>query len=271
MTAGDSREPSAAPHPDWRASRFGRAAGTYHDSTPVQASMASILANLVPESFHPTTCIEFGCGTGHLTRALTDRFPDLDILATDLSEAMVERARGSWDRPARPQWQVLDGRTPCLPAREFDLLCSNAMVQWFPRLRPHLEACRKMTRAGGVIAVSGFRDDHFPELESVLGRPPFSYAPGPGHAPAAVDAALSEAGWTPISIETLEIVAEYPDASSFLDHLRRSGANRPPPQGQKLSKSSLRLLKAGLQERAGLPGGAIRITWRPWFAVAGAS
>lgn len=271
MTADASNEPSGPAHPDWRASRFGRAAGTYHDSTPVQAAMAALLADLVPESFHPASCVEFGCGTGHLTRALLDRFPGLEILATDLSEAMVERARDSWDRPVRPRWQVLDGRAPSIPARKFDLLASNAMVQWFPRLRPHLEACRKLAAPGGVVAVSGFRDDHFPELESVLGRPPFSYPPGPGHPTRAVEAALAESGWEVLSIEARDIVAEYPDASGFLDHLRRSGANRPPPSGQKLSKSSLKLLRAGLQESAGTPSGTVRITWRPWFAVARAS
>lgn len=257
----------ASEHPDWRAARFGRAAGTYHEATPVQAAMAERLASGLPDGFRPASVLELGCGTGHLTRALLNRFPRAEILATDLSEAMLSRSRDGWDLSARPRWRILDGRTPVLPGQRFDLVTSSAMVQWFPSLLAHLRACRDLVGEGGHLAVSGFADDHFPELERILRREPFGYPPGPGHSEAAVSAALADAGWRTLGLETAEIPWDYPSAAAFLDHLRASGANRPPPPGKRMSRSGLRLLLESLQEEARGPSG-VRITWRPWFLVA---
>ena len=230
--------------------------------------MAAHLAELLPDGSAPLSGLELGCGTGHLSRALLDRFPGMDLLCTDLSEAMVARARDGWDRPRPPRWRILDGRAPVLPGRRFDLVASSAMVQWFPRLEPHLLACRELAAPDGLLAISGFADDHFPELERILRGEPFGYPPGPGHSRGEVEAALAASGWTPLRLEFAEIPWKYPSAVAFLEHLRSSGANRPPPPGRKLSRSGLRILLDALEREAGDGDTGIRILWKPWFLVA---
>ena len=264
----NERPEDPARHPDWRATRFGRAAATYHGTTPVQKEMATLLVSLLPDDFRPRAALELGCGTGHLTRALLEARPGLDLWATDLSEAMLDRARSSWDRAEAPRWQVLDGRAPELAGRSFDLVASGAMVQWFPDLGAHFQACRKLVGPGGVLLVSGFSDDHFPELEAILGAPPFSYPPGPGHSRDRAAEAATAAGWEILSLQTREIPWTYPSGAAFLEHLRGSGANRPPPDGRKLTRSALRLLREGLESKAPAEGGGVRIRWRPWFLAA---
>lgn len=255
---------------DWRSARFGRAARTYHESTPVQAAMARRLVDLLPREFRPDSILELGCGTGHLTRVLAERLPESSILATDLSEAMLKHARLGGGTPSRLSWQRLDARTPKIPGQAFDLVASNALVQWIPGLQAHFKCCRELSSRTGRLAVAGLCDDNFPELESILSRPPFGYPPGPGHAVAVVEDAAAKGGWTVDSLVGEEWPATYPSATAFLAHLRDSGANRPPPPGKSLGRSGLRELLEHLGREAACEDG-IRITWKPWFLVARAT
>ena len=260
-------EESTSGHDDWRAGRFVRAALTYHSSTPVQAAMAKRLVDALPPDLRPGSVLELGCGTGHLTRALAGRFPHAPILATDLSEAMLRTARENWDLPSLPTWQRLDARNPELRDRTFDLLASNALVQWFPDLRKHFRGCRELSGAEGWLAVSGFCEDHFPELDRILAHPPFEYPRGPGHSLLAVSEAILGTGWELSSLVAEEWPVSYHSAWSFLAQLRDSGANRPPPPGKNMGRPGLRQLLARLDSQAPGPEG-LRITWKPWFLIA---
>ena len=258
---------SGEPGVDWRSTRFGRAARTYHENTPVQAAMAQRLARLLPVDFRPASVLELGCGTGHLTGALVRLLPHAEILATDLSEAMLRHARLGGDGPDRLTWQRLDARAPRIPGRFFDLVASNALVQWLPDLEEHFQCCRTLTSQGGCLVVAGLCDDNFPELDRILSKPPFGYPPGPGHAVVAVGDAARHSGWEVEFLTPEEWPTTYPSAKAFLGHLRDSGANRPPPHGKTLGRGALRVLLERLEREAASPEG-ILITWKPWFLLA---
>ncbi|HNY29384.1 MAG TPA: methyltransferase [Fibrobacteria bacterium] len=252
---------------DWRSKRFGRSAATYHGVTPVQARMAATLAGMLPIHLEPARILELGSGTGHLTQALLERYPRTRILSTDLSTAMLREAELRMEGHPGVRWEVLDGREPRHAESPFDVVASNAMVQWFPDLPAHLRACRAILAPGGRLAVGGFCHDHFPELDAILRSDEFSYPEGPGHDPAWLPQMLGNCGFDRWEIATREWIEVYPSAGAFLSHLRESGANRPPPQGKPLGKEGLRRLLARIEERCGVPGG-VAITWKPWFAVA---
>jgi len=232
--------------------------------------MADRLVDSLPPDPRPGAVLELGCGTGHLTRALTRRLAEVPILATDLSVEMLQDARENWDLPCRPDWRRLDARKPELPGKTFDLVASNALVQWFEDLEEHFRRCRGLATSDGWLAVSGFCDDHFPELDRILTRPPFEYPRGPGHSTAAVEKALRGSGWTPTSLVAEEWPVPYPSAWSFLQQLRDSGANRHPVPGRDLGRGGLRSLLDRLESEAAGPEG-ILITWKPWFLIARAS
>jgi trans-aconitate 2-methyltransferase len=74
----------------------------------------------------PGAVVDLGCGSGELTVALAERWPDARIRGLDSSPEMIARA------PRHPsvQFAVAD-------AREFnpagvDVVISNAMLQWLP-------------------------------------------------------------------------------------------------------------------------------------------
>lgn len=252
---------------DWRSRRFGRSASTYHQATPIQARMAALLVQMLDPKHPPGNVLELGSGTGHLTEALHGRFPDSRILATDLSPSMLHQAQLRLGSRSGLRWEILDGKAPTHPDAPFDLIASNAMVQWFPALGSHLKACRELLAPQGTVAIGGFCHDHFPELDAILRSEEFGYPPGPGHNPTELPAHLAKAGFTRWDIQTSVWEQAYDSARAFLEHLRESGANRPPPSGHALSKERLRLLLSRIEERCGTDPG-IRITWKPWFLVA---
>src|SRR5690606_17022422 len=86
--------------PTFHALRFGRAAARYDAQAGVQAQMADALLSLWGERAAPARILEFGCGTGLLTRRLRARFPDAVHVATDAASGMLEHARRTFGGPS---------------------------------------------------------------------------------------------------------------------------------------------------------------------------
>ena len=92
--------------------------------------------------------IDLGCGTGELTARLSDALPGSDILGIDSSPEMLARA----EEQARPGLRF-ELRTIESVASEWDLLFSNAAIQWVddhPSLVPRLLS---LVRPGGQVVV----------------------------------------------------------------------------------------------------------------------
>lgn len=247
--------------------RFGRAAGSYHEATPVQKWMAATLAASVPASPAPKSILELGCGTGHLTLELAARFPGAHLVATDLSPAMLREAAARWPRSlAAPKWEQLDGRRPEAWSGRPDLVASNAMVQWFPDLREHFLSLRSICRPGVVYALAGFARGHFPELERILVSDEFGHPPGPGHELSEAAQAAGSSGWRSLGMRQESRSEHYSSPTDFLRHLKASGANRPPPDGKPLTRARLQRLLERLGAEARTENG-IQITWKPWFLL----
>ncbi|KAF2765327.1 S-adenosyl-L-methionine-dependent methyltransferase [Teratosphaeria nubilosa] len=60
---------------------------------PPAISMVELAHQLSPLDGNSASVLELGCGTGFLTMELAHRFPDTPILATDISEGMLEKVK----------------------------------------------------------------------------------------------------------------------------------------------------------------------------------
>lgn len=262
----------ARPADDFQKKRFDRAAATYGRHSAVQERMASRLAALLPEGFVPASAIEFGCGTGHLTRELVARWPECAYLATDGSRSMAEACRSRLEVEFAPEgmpegcrFAIVDARA-FDPAGSYDLAASNALVQWFPDLRPHFGAVAAALSPGGICLVSGFCRGHFPELNAILAEPPFTYPEAVGHALDEVTAALESAGLSVQVCRSEEWGLVYRDPAAFLAAIQGTGASRR-PDGARMSRANLRHLFEQYAARFAREGG-VYATWKPWFALA---
>ena len=97
----------------------------------------------------PNIIYDLGCGTGHITRMLADRWPSATVTGLDSSADMLQKARTESDEI---HWVEVD-IDRWTPDPRPDLIYSNATLQWltdhhilFPRLVEFLNP-------GGCLAV----------------------------------------------------------------------------------------------------------------------
>jgi trans-aconitate 2-methyltransferase len=118
----------------------------------------------------PMSIIDIGCGPGNSTQALRRRWPKSDILGLDYSEAMIAKARQ--DYPDQ-RWMVGDASK--FDAKGiYDLVFSNATLQWIPRHEKLLPRLVGGIRSGGALAVQIPMFRTMPigvAIETVAGRP----------------------------------------------------------------------------------------------------
>lgn len=263
---------------DFRARRFDRAAGTYGPLSGVQDRMADTLIGLLPPGLlkaepqagiEPPRVLEMGCGTGNFTERIRARLPSPDLLATDASPRMLDRARL---RVPGAGFAIFDAQGPedripgaVRAAAPFRLAASNALVQWFPDLSAHLRMVAGLLAPGGAYLVSGFLADNFPELNAILAEEPFGYREFPGHAGAAIERAGG--GLVLETLRTDSVTEDYPDVRAFLEHIRGLGAARRPTEERPMTRNRLALLEE--RYRKGYPSGSggVRATWKPWYAL----
>ena len=98
----------------------------------------------------PREVIDLGCGPGNSTRVLKDRFPNAHITGADSSTNMIEKAKA--DNPGL-DFIMLDisGDLSGFENR-YDVVFSNACLQWLQGHKELLPRIFKMLREGGVFA-----------------------------------------------------------------------------------------------------------------------
>src|SRR5919198_636143 len=92
--------------------------------------------------------VDLGCGTGELTRQLADALPNSDVTGIDSSASMLEKA-SSFESPSL---HFMQGDQAQL-AGEWDLIFSNAALQWSENHAELIPSLYTKLAAGGQIAV----------------------------------------------------------------------------------------------------------------------
>jgi trans-aconitate 2-methyltransferase len=92
---------------------------------------------------------DLGCGTGHLTQILAERFPNAQITGVDSSAEMLAEARGQFTKLSWVQADIRSWKPEAVP----DLIFSNAALQWVSNHEALFPALLRLLKAGGVLAV----------------------------------------------------------------------------------------------------------------------
>jgi len=102
---------------------------------------------------------DLGCGPGSLTAALARRWPGADVTGVDNSPEMIEAAAGPARPPGAPPGPaarlsfVLADIREWQPARQADVLVSNAVLQWVPDQLAVVARWAGMLASGGWLAI----------------------------------------------------------------------------------------------------------------------
>lgn len=103
------------------------------------------------DAYNPVKIIDIGCGPGNSTSVLKSRFPDAYILGIDNSPDMIEAAKKN-----HPDLDfMLCDVSSDLSAIDsgFDIVFSNACIQWVPDHRSLLKKLMDLLKKGGTLAV----------------------------------------------------------------------------------------------------------------------
>ncbi len=118
---------------------------------------------------HNREALDFGCGVGRLTRALSSRFEH--VLGIDISQSMVRLAL---DSAPPPNCEFLVNIKESLPfaSRRFDLVCSTIVLQHVPQkdtIRLYIAEFLRVLNNGGLLVMQ--LPDHMPLRRRLQLRP----------------------------------------------------------------------------------------------------
>ena len=117
---------------------------------------ADLLARVNAES--PGYVVDLGCGPGHLTAVLAERWPEARVLGVDNSPEMIAAANAAANAGisaagrGRLSFAVADIRD-WQPGRPVDVFVSNAVLQWVPGHMDLLTRWASALAPGGWLAV----------------------------------------------------------------------------------------------------------------------
>lgn len=226
------------------AASFASRAAQYEQHAHLQAEIAAELATMFPELNSPEV-LEIGCGTGLLTRHLVARYPDANLLVTDIAEAMIVQCRAGLNGTGskRVRFNRLDANRPQLNER-FDLIATSMTMQWLEDPVQSLRELSGLLKPDGSILYATLAPGCFPEWNEARSSSKSSNG-------------FIEMPALPGVLNQKSHEVSYESATAFLKALKQIGANTPRsgyvPMGPGRLRSSLREL-----DRAS----PMQITWK---------
>ena len=116
------------------------------DRTQPAVDLANRLLSVSPESI-----LDLGCGPGNSTKVLKDKFPNAKIIGADNSDEMLAKARELYPDI---EFINLDANGDLHEVNEkFDVVFSNACIQWLPNHKELLPKLMTLLTQNGVLAI----------------------------------------------------------------------------------------------------------------------
>jgi malonyl-CoA O-methyltransferase len=205
---------------------FGRAAACYDEAAVLQREVGErLLGRLDLMRVQPRRILDIGCGTGVATRALMKRYPKAQVVALDLSTAMLGQARRRAPLLRRLPAVCADAeRLPLLPG-SVDMVFSNLTLQWCHDLNRAFAGFLRCLRPEGLALFSTFGPDTLKEL-----RRSWAAVDRRTHVNAFVDMhdigdALVRAGFADPVMEAEAFTLTYDSARDLMRDLKTIGAH----------------------------------------------
>jgi trans-aconitate 2-methyltransferase len=107
------------------------------------------LVTRISKDFYPRKIIDIGCGPGNSSEVLAERWPTASVVGIDTSEDMIKKARKDYPNQ---EWIIADAST-YNPNEKFDLVFSNATIQWIPDHTKLLGKFHAFLSDNGILAI----------------------------------------------------------------------------------------------------------------------
>lgn len=213
---------------------FDRAAANYDAAAVLQKEVRTrMLARLDLVKLAPPLILDAGCGTGHASHALAERFPQSRVVSLDLALGMlrITRATRSGLRPRLARWLGMERqqlvcadieRLP-LASASAGLVWSNLALQWCNELDLAFAEAQRVLQPGGLFMFSTLGPDTLKELRAAAGSDHV-------HVSRFIDMhdigdALVRAGFSAPVLDVERFTLTYDDALSAMRDLKAIGAH----------------------------------------------
>jgi malonyl-CoA O-methyltransferase len=180
--------------------------------------------------------LELGCGTGRLTTLLRRAFPEARITAVDIAAGMIEEASAKpVGSDPRVQLVLDDVERMEVASDAYDVVVSNATVQWLESPGETLSGLRRTLRPGGSMLHTTFGPRTFAELQAAFAAAERARGLEPAlHGLALSSGSIWEqqlhaAGLVDVRCSSTLRQVEYADCRALLEAIKRTGASAGPP------------------------------------------
>ena len=139
------------------AQQFSRSAASYRKESRVQMFLEQeVLARVICHSSGMPNGVKFldlGSGTGSLAAAIAKSHPASQIDAVDIADKMIQLAKNEYSESKNIYWHCVDFRQAAL-AGKYDMICSNATLQWIMPLEHTFTKIRSLLAKNGRLVFS---------------------------------------------------------------------------------------------------------------------
>jgi malonyl-CoA O-methyltransferase len=253
---------------------FDHASLTYDRAAGVQSEVRTrLLERLDIVRLEPVRVLDLGAGTGHAARDLQRRYRSAQVLALDLSPAMLRQSRRQHSLLRRFARVAADAHR--LPLRDavIDLVFSNLMLEWCHDPDLVFREIRRVLRPGGLLTFTTLGPDTLKELRTL-----WRQVDANTHVHRFIDMhdlgdALMRTGFAEPVMDTERLTVTYPDLATLCRELQGSGSTnvasgRPRGLLGRARWSALQQHSEALQRNGALPVSVEVIYGHAW---AGAS
>jgi trans-aconitate 2-methyltransferase len=113
--------------------------------------------------FQPKSILDVGCGPGNSSQALLQRWPKAKLTGIDNSVNMIKQAQTNYPDNT---WILADASKHTSKTK-YDIVFSNATIQWIPDHEKLFKKLFNLTNNGGVLAIQVPRFDEMPLSKAI--------------------------------------------------------------------------------------------------------
>ena len=211
--------------PDDVARAFDDAAATYPAAAVVaDVTRAELLERLDVLTLQPACVLDAGCGDGQALVALAERYPDAELVGTDVSPGMLARTQARLEAAGvEARLEAGDLHDLSLPTGSVDMVFCNQVLPWCYDTERVLAQFRRILRADGVLHLATLGPDTLKELSRAfvgIDRDVHVHYFYDMHD---VGDAVARAGFAEPVMDAEPLTLTYADLKSLHADLRRAG------------------------------------------------
>lgn len=226
--------------------RFEKSFDTYDDYAVIQKITAAHLTKLLCSDFYPSV-FEIGCATGVLTKELINKITFERYIANDIVEKSRQYISNITDKVG-----FIPGDIETIDLNEkFDLIISNACLQWCSDIYSTVNVLHKMLNSGGKFIFSVFGNDNLNEVKNIFNIQT---------EPLITDKFI----FPNIEVKEEKIILEFDSLTEILKHMKYTGVNAIKPF--MLTKSSLKKYEEQYKNLYSR-NGKLLLTYNPVYVV----